>query len=349
MTPLKTALFNTHEASGSKLVEFAGHMLPIWFQGIKEEHLAVRNDAGIFDISHMGVFRIIGENSLAFLQKFNCNDAEKTAGQKMVYSMILNHEGGIKDDVMMGALETDHLLVVNSANKAKLLAWFASEGTEGVELVDLNKDNAFLAVQGPKALETFKTATGMDFSDTPRFSVFETTVLGVQCIVMRTGYTGEDGFEIVIPNAQAPELWKMCLDAGITPCGLEARDSLRIEAGLPLYGQEFDETVNPYMTRYKWVVKLDTEFLGKSALESLKEQPSKRVTVGVELLERGIPRSHYEIAEGGEITSGGFCPSLDKAIAMASVRPELGEIGTKITVKKGQKEWAAQVVKVPFN
>lgn len=346
---IKTALFETHDASGSKLVEFAGHMLPIWFQGIKEEHLAVRNDAGIFDISHMGVFRILGENGQAFLQKFNCNDATKTEGQKMVYSMILNHDGGIKDDVMMGRLETDHLLVVNSANKAKLLEWFSSEGTEGVELVDLNTDNAFLAIQGPNALAKFKAATGHDFSDTARFSVFETEVLGVPCIVMRTGYTGEDGFEIVIPNAQAAKLWQLCLDAGITPCGLGARDSLRIEAGLPLYGQEFDETVNPYMTRYKWVVKLDTEFLGKSALEQLKDKTPERVTVGVELIDRGIPRSHYEVVEGGEITSGGFCPSLDKAIAMASVKPELKEIGTKITIKKGSREWAATVTKVPFN
>jgi len=333
---------------GAKMVAFAGYEMPVWYSSLKEEHTAVREKAGIFDISHMGVLLFSGPNAQAFLQKVSCNDIEKSLNGKMVYSMLLNESGGVLDDIMVGHIGGQFLMVVNSSNKTKLLAWFDSVGLEGVTIRDLVEDYGFLAIQGPTALAQFKLATGKDYSDTKRFSVFQDTIQGAECWVLRTGYTGEDGLEVVVSKDNMAPLWTTCVESGVQPSGLGARDSLRLEAGLPLYGQELSETITPLMTRYKWVLKFDTDFIGKEALLEAKEKPQVWATVGIEMKDRVIPRSHYPVIEGGEVTSGTLSPSLNKPIAMAMVKPEYAAIGSIIHVEIRGKSHEAIVTEVPF-
>jgi len=344
----KTALYDNHVKRGGKIVPFGGYSLPVWFSSLKEEHLAVRNNVGAFDISHMGVFRITKGDPFKFLQKISCNDLTKIKEDKMVYSMILNEKGTILDDVMIGKTGDHYVMVVNASNKEKLLSWFNAAGQEGAEIEDLSSTYSFIAIQGPNAIEKAKEVINLDVSEKPRFSVFGTEVLGKKCLVMRTGYTGEDGMEIVVPNDHIEKVWDTLIDGGITPCGLGARDSLRLEAGLPLYGQELSEEIHPYMTRYSWVVKLKNEFIGKEALVKYKEAPKEWVTVGLEMEDRVIPRTGYPVSEGGKVTSGTLSPSLDKPIAMAMVKPSFAEIGSTVTIEIRGKEHKAKVVKVPF-
>lgn len=345
MSDLKqTILADVHQKRGGKMVPFAGYNMPVWFSSLKDEHHAVRNNVGAFDISHMGVLKFTGPNAKSFVQRVSCNDLEKHDVDRMIYSMVLNHDGGILDDVMMATFGNDVLMVVNSANKSKLMAWFDTVGTDGVSIESLSEDNAFIAVQGPKALENCQKILGLNVEGRAPFDVWQDNI----GIVMRTGYTGEDGCEILIPNDSAGQVWEQLLDAGVTPCGLGARDTLRLEAGLPLYGQELSEKITPLNTRYKWVLKFDKDFIGKEALIQQKEAPLSLTTVGLELLDKGVARSHYPIKEGGEVTSGTMSPSLDRCIAMALVGPQHSELGTVLHVEIRGKACAAKVVKVPF-
>jgi len=345
---IKTALFEEHNKQGGKIINFNGFMLPVWFSSIKEEHMAVRKDVGVFDISHMGVLKVNGANAKNFLQNLISNDFEKSENSKMIYAMILNEKGCVLDDAMAGQVDGQCILVVNAGNKNKILAWINKNMMPDVEIVDMTVDNGLLAIQGPNTCAKLAEIFDFDFAATGRFSAFYVDIMGEKCIMMRTGYTGEDGFELVVSNENIVKVWQKLMEAGIKPCGLGARDTLRIEFGLPLYGQELSEEINPYMTRYKWVVKLESGFIGSDALASIKDQPQKFASVGLKMKERIIPRTHCEIKEGGYVTSGTLSPMLDTPIALALVSPEYAEIGKEVSVVVRNKEVKAEVVKVPF-
>ena len=348
----KTALYEVHQAAKAKLVNFSGFMLPVWYSSLKEEHQAVRNHAGIFDISHMGLLKISGQGDHAFVQQFFCNNLTKTAGGKMVYGMVLNQSGHILDDVMVGqlpGLDNGYLMVVNASNKSKIQQWIlGSLLPGGISVEDLNQEFGFVAVQGPQAARLLDEALGTTLSDNPRFSLRSFSAFDCDGFALRTGYTGEDGFELIYPVSQLSRLWEACLHVGIVPCGLAARDTLRLEAGLPLYGQELREDMTPYMTRYRWAVDLSVPFIGRDALQTLATQTPPYVTVGLELQDRLIARSHYPILEGGEVTSGTLSPSLDRSIAMALVKPEYADLGSTVTVQIRDKQVHAKVVPIPF-
>ncbi|RAP33049.1 glycine cleavage system aminomethyltransferase GcvT [Candidatus Marinamargulisbacteria bacterium SCGC AG-439-L15] len=344
-----TYLYENHKKRGAKFIEFGAFTLPVWFSSIKEEHFSVRKAVGVFDISHMGVLLVKGENSKSFLQRVFTNDIERAMAHKMVYGMVLNHEGMVLDDVMIGCLEeTTFAMVVNASNCDKLMAWFETVGMDGVTIDRLTETHSFLAIQGPSSLDQLERVLGLRYHDRPRFSLFRDSVLDVDVTIMRTGYTGEDGLEMIVPNESVNKIWDALIDGGISPCGLGARDTLRLEAGYPLYGQELSEKIHPLMTRYEWAVKFETEFVGKDALLRLKETGNEWTTVGLEMIDRGVLRPHYSIKEGGEVTSGTQSPTLNKSIGMALLKKEYAELGTEVTVEIRGRDLKAKVVKVPF-
>jgi aminomethyltransferase len=294
----------------------------------------------------MGVLKVTGSGASDFLQYVTTNNIQK-ADQKMIYSMILNESGGILDDITVGKLDDFFLVVVNASNKSKILDWFSKHQQDHVQVEDLSDRRGFIALQGPSAITILEAYLEKSMSKYPRFSLFRETILDEDVFVMRTGYTGEDGVELSIPHAILPQVWADLLSKGVVPCGLGCRDSLRIEAGLPLYGQELSEKVHPFMTQYPWVVKWDKQFIGKDALLVLKDKPRYK-TVGVTLLERAIPRFDYPILEGGYITSGTLSPSLDKPIGIAFVPPEYAVPGKKVRVQIRKKVVEGLVVSLPF-
>ena len=310
--------------------------------------MAVRNDSGCFDISHMGIFEIKGNNAKKFIQKISCNDVNKADGGKMIYSMILNPEGGIKDDIMYGYLENRYIMIVNASNRKKIMDWFLENNDEDVSISEKNNTHSMIAVQGPQAFNKLSNLLGIDLSDITPFSIATKTFKNNKIILSRTGYTGEDGFECIIPNEMAKEFWGLLQENKIKPCGLGCRDSLRLEKGLPLYGQELTETITPFMTRYKWVVKMDTDFIGKKALEENNAQKPALQTVGIEMKDRIIPRSHYPIVEGGEVSSGTLSPSLDKPIGLALINSSHASLGNIINVSIRKNQHEARIVTVPF-
>ncbi|NQY73215.1 MAG: glycine cleavage system aminomethyltransferase GcvT [Candidatus Margulisbacteria bacterium] len=344
----KTFLYDQHKKLHAKMIDFAGYQLPVWFNSIKEEHLAVRQKVGVFDISHMGVLIFSGSGASDFLQSISCNDIQKTIPDKMIYSMVLNEMGGVLDDIMVGRLQDQYVMVVNSSNKEKLHRWFQQHQSENVTIQDLERSHGFLALQGPLAIQTAFNVLDINCEKHPRFSVWEQSVFGETLLVMRTGYTGEDGIEMVIPKAVLPKIWQSLLASGVTPCGLGARDTLRIEAGLPLYGQELTENIHPLMTRYKWVVKFDTLFHGKESLQAIQQSPSDLVAVGIEMDKKQIPRPQCRIVEGGYVTSGTLSPLLDKAIGMAYVKVPFADLGSSVHVEIRGQSCLAMVVALPF-
>ncbi len=345
MTEKKTKLYDQHVALAAKMTPFGGFLMPVWYTGIRQEHLAVRQHAGVFDISHMGLFSLWGPGTEAFLEQLSCNSLEKTKDGLMVYSMMLNEQGGILDDVMIGRIDDRFLLVVNASNKSKMAAWMTRHKPDSVTIDDLNVSSGFLAIQGPQAVSRLSETIDASLAEKKRFSLSSIQWQNQTLLVLATGYTGEDGFEIIAPNSLLDSLWGRVIASGITPCGLGARDSLRLEAGLPLYGQELSETLTPLSTRYQWVVKWSKEFIGKEALEKTKPD---WITVGFVMEDRVIPRTHYPILEGGEVTSGPLSPSLDCPIGMALVKPDLAAPGSKISVIIRDKPCPASVVALPF-
>ena len=343
----KTSLHDLHEKLGAKLIPFAGFSMPVWYSSLKEEHLSVRNSAGCFDISHMGVLKVSGESAYDLLQQLFTNDLNKCRPSKMVYGFMLNEAGMILDDVMIGGYHHNFLVIVNASNKEKIVRWIIAHKKEETKIEDLNKEHSFIAVQGPESLSKLDHLFHLTLSECSRFGVSDININGESIIALKTGYTGEDGVELIIPNHRVKEIFEALVNHTILPCGLGARDTLRLEKGLPLYGQELSEEIHPYMTRYQWAVKWETDFIGKDALITLKEAPSL-VTVGLELPDKMIPRPHFEIEEGGEITSGTLSPSLNKPIALALVKPECSKIGSVVHVKVRNKVAKATVVSVPF-
>jgi aminomethyltransferase len=349
----RTPLYDAHVAAGARVVPFAGWEMPVQYAGVVAEVKATREGVGLFDVSHMGRAYVVGEDAAAYLDRVTVNAIGKLNNFEGQYSLLCNEAGGIIDDIIVYRVrETEFLVIFNAGNRDKDLAWLRkSLSGFAATLADRSDETCLLAVQGPKAIALL----GETVAALPRFGLGSATLFGIPVTAARTGYTGEDGAELICRTEDAPALWKALVAAGAMPCGLGARDTLRVEAALPLYGHEMDETVNPYAARLGWVVKLDkpADFIGKVALATLKASEPNRL-VGVTLEGRGIPREGYPVyaldaAEPcGNVTSGTFSPTLQKGVAMARVPVALMKVGTPLEVEIRGQRHAATVAPLPF-
>lgn len=360
----RTVLYDTHCETGARMVEFGGWEMPVQYSGILDEHHAVRNAAGLFDISHMGRFLVIGPDTLTFLQRVATCDVERIESNMASYALLCNSYGGIVDDIFIYHMPNAYMIVVNAANRQKDWNWLLKHASNfNVRLVDYSEQWAMLALQGPASESILAGSNDVDFDDLSSLAFHGVTkgrLFGVDgCLIARTGYTGEDGFEIFFDSMQADKVWKTLLDlgasSGLKPCGLGARDSLRFEPCLSLYGHEIGDEVNPYEARLGWVVKLDKgEFTGHDALSFMKKNGPSRQLVGFEMIGRGIARHGYPIhsIEGkqiGHVTSGMPAPTFDnKPLGMGYVPKELSAVGAEFDVIIRSKPARARVVKMPF-
>jgi aminomethyltransferase len=352
--PLKTPLFAWHVERGARMVEFSGWDMPIQYTTIVEEHAAVRSGVGLFDVSHMGRLSIGGPEALAFLQDVVTCDVSTLKDFQARYGLVCNAEGGVRDDVLTYRWPYGWSMVVNASNRDKIVSWFAErKGNRNVDIADRTTVTCMIAVQGPKAVELCRGLTDADASALAYYHAAPTRCLGQQCVVSRTGYTGEDGFEFMIGAEPGVELWKELVKRGAVPCGLGARDTLRLEAGMPLYGHELGEDVDPLQAGLGRSVKFDKgDFTGREALLRRREDKSRPVRVGLELAGKRIAREGTTLVrEGravGRVTSGTFAPTLQKAIAMAYVEPASAAVGTTLEADVRGKPEAARVVTLPF-
>ena len=349
-----------HAALGAKLIEFGGYEMPVQYPGgIVQEHLAVRNAVGVFDVSHMGEFEVRGKDALAFLQKMTINDVGKLSEGKAQYSALCYEDGGIVDDLLVYHRGDHYLLVVNAANIAKDFDWLKSHCTGDVQLTDVSESIALLAVQGPRSLETLQQLTETDLSALGYYRHVNGTVAGFPMMISRTGYTGELGFELYCKadSPTAAGLWKALFDAGnksgILPVGLGARDTLRLEMGYCLYGNDIDKTTHPLEAGLGWITKLDKgEFVGKSALVKAKTNGLTRTLVGFTLSDRNLARHGYSISVGGNptghVTSGTFSPSLQQGIGLGYVGIAHASKGTTLEIDVRGKLVEAIVAGLPF-
>ncbi|MEM2897246.1 MAG: glycine cleavage system aminomethyltransferase GcvT [Candidatus Bathyarchaeia archaeon] len=361
---LKTQLYDYHEKNG-KLIEFVGFSLPVWYKGIIPECMATRTSLGIFDVSHMGRVSISGEEAENFLNYVITNDLSPLSDYKALYSVMCNENGGIIDDLTVVRLgKNSFLLIYNASNRKKDFSWLKQNSSKfKVELEDISDRVAMIALQGSNAQATLEGLCGEDLSKVARFGASEISIEGNKCLISRTGYTGEDGFEIFVYDApvenpwRASKVWNSILEAGkefgISPCGLGARDVLRLEAGMCLYGNDIDESTTPLEARLKFVVKFDkTEFIGKAALAKQMEEGIEKVRVGLMLLERGIPRAGYDIVVDGQlvgkVTSGTASPTLNRGIAMGYVQKDYSKEETHLGIRIRERLVKAKVVKLPF-
>ena len=356
----KTHIYAYHAEHGN-IVDFGGYALPVWFEGIIPEHHAVRNGVGIFDTSHMGRTFAKGSEVVKFLNWVVTNDVSRLGAMEGLYTVMLKPDAGIVDDLITYKMsEEEFFIVYNAANREKDFAWLKeNSGGFDVELRDVSDEIAMIAVQGPKAEETLQRITEEDLSEVGRFNLARLTVSGYECMAARTGYTGEDGFEVFVLDCslempkKALKVWSGLLEAGAVPCGLGARDSLRMEAGLNLYGNDITEEINPLEARLRWVVKFKKEggFIGKEALQEAREAGVERSQVGIQVVGRGIPRQHYEILDEagerviGEVTSGGMAPTLGYGIAIGYVPRELRKIGTPVKIRIRKRLVDGKIVK----
>ena len=361
---LVTPLCDWHSAHGGRMVDFAGWSMPVQYGSIVAEHQATRQAAGLFDVSHMGRLRLDGEGAAASLDRLLTRKVIGQGPGKIRYSLVCNESGGILDDVLVYHLQEHggglyHLVVVNASNRTKIVDWFRAHLTpaDDVELTDRTEQTAMIAVQGPAALRCVEPLVGADIGGLAYYTGTETTICGQPGIVSRTGYTGEDGCELIVPAAAAVEVWEKVLahgkDAGAMAAGLGARDTLRLEAAMPLYGHELTEQINPIQAGLAFAVNLDgREFVGRLALVAAKQNKQQSVRVGLELTGKRAAREHYAVmANGqkiGEVTSGTFSPTLQKPIAMAYVPPQHAEVGTELAVDVRGTSEPARVVKLPF-
>jgi aminomethyltransferase len=354
-----TPLTAIHESLGAKMADFAGYNMPISYSGIKDEHQTVRNGVGVFDVSHMGEFMLRGPKALDLIQKVCTNDASKLTKGKAQYTCMTNMEGGIVDDLLIYCLgEEEYMLVVNAANIEKDWNWISENNEFGVEMENISDDMALLAIQGPKAVAALQSLTNLDLENMVFYTFDKGNFAGVEnVIVSATGYTGSGGFEIYIPAKDAVEVWNKVFEAGesygIKPIGLAARDTLRLEMGFCLYGNDIDDTTNPIEAGLGWITKFSKDFNASAKVRAVKEAGPDRKLVGIELIGKGVPRKDYELctAEGrfiGHVTSGTMAPSLDKAIGMGYVLKDFAEVGTEICVNIRNKFVDAKVVKLPF-
>ena len=354
-----TALSHIHESLGAKMVPFAGYNMPVSYEGVNAEHETVRNGVGVFDVSHMGEFLISGENALALIQKVTSNDASTLENGKAQYSCLPNNDGGIVDDLIVYKIKDEqYLLVVNASNIDKDWDWISSHNTFGAEMKNLSDDYSLLAIQGPKAVEAMQSLTSVDLSAIKYYHFEVADFAGIEnVIISATGYTGSGGFEIYCKNSEVEQVWNKVFEAGaafgIKPIGLAARDTLRLEMGFCLYGNDINDTTSPLEACLGWITKFTKEFTNSENLKAQKEAGVSRKLVGFELIDRGIPRHDYEIvdAEGnniGIVTSGTQAPSLGKAIGMGYVKTEFAAADSEIYIVIRDKKIAAKVVKMPF-
>jgi aminomethyltransferase len=359
----KTPLYEEHIAAGGRMVEFAGFELPVQYKSLTEEHHAVRTRAGLFDVSHMGEIVIRGPGALDFVQLVSCNDHQKMTIGRAQYTGIMYPEGTFVDDTLVHKMADDeYLLVVNAANRHKDVAYLTELASEivGVEVLDLSDDYAQLAIQGPLAEEILQPLTPENLSDLRYYRFIEGGVAGTAAIIARTGYTGEDGFELYVEPSAAPGLWRAILDRGrphdLVPAGLGARDTLRFEAGMSLYGNDIDNTTTPLEAGLDWIVKFKKgDFIGRDVLELQKEEGIERKLVGFEMFERGIARHGYPVmlAEDdteaiSRVTSGTQSPTLGRALGMTYLPIEATEVGTQFFVQIRNRTAPARVVELPF-
>ena len=353
---LRTPLHDVHVAAGGKMVPFAGYEMPVQYAGLRAEHAAVREAVGLFDVSHMGELWFTGSDAAAFLQSQLAGDIGKAAPGRALYTCLLNEAGGIIEDLLVYGFADRYLLVVNAANRAKVVDLLESELKGDVHMEDASERTALLALQGPKSDEVMR-AVGVDLQDLAYYCHQNATLCGVPVLIGATGYTGERGFELYVPADQASLIWSTLMEAGeasgLQPCGLGARDTLRLEKGYCLHGNDIDAEHTPVEAGLNWTVGWKTDFRGKAALVQQKGQGPSRKLVGFKLTERGIPRQGYALlsAEGeaiGEVTSGTQSPTLGEAIGMGYVASEHAAVGTSIKVAIRNKEIAATVVKMPF-
>jgi len=354
-----TALTQTHIDLGAKMVPFAGYNMPVQYAGINAEHETVRKGVGVFDVSHMGEFILKGDNALDLIQRVTSNDASKLYDGKVQYSCLPNTDGGIVDDLLVYRIdEQTYMLVVNASNIEKDWNWISQFNTGGVPMKDISDRTALLAVQGPKAAEALKSLTDIDLGSMEYYSFKKGVFAGIDNVVVSaTGYTGAGGFELYVDNEHAQELWDAVFKAGeafgIKPIGLGARDTLRLEMGFCLYGNDIDDKTSPLEAGLGWVTKFNKEFTNSAALANQKAAGVGQKLVGFEMIDRGIPRHDYEIVDAGgnnigKVTSGTQSPSLQKAIGLGYVKTEFAKEGTEIFVKIRDNAVKAKVVKPPF-
>lgn len=354
-----TALSHVHEALGAKMVPFAGYNMPVQYEGVNAEHETVRKGVGVFDVSHMGEFFLKGENALDLIQKISSNDASKLVPGKAQYSCMPNADGGIVDDLIIYMIdENEYMLVVNASNIEKDWNWIKSHNTFGVEMENRSEDWSLLAIQGPKAAEAMQSLTSVNLSEI-KFYTFEITDFAglPNVVVSATGYTGSGGFEVYVKNEDVEELWNKVFEAGkdwgIKPIGLAARDTLRLEMGYCLYGNDIDDTTSPLEAGLGWITKFTKDFVNADNLKAQKEAGITKKLVAFELTDRGIPRKDYDIVDAdgnkiGRVTSGTMSPSLSKGIGLGYVPKELSKVDSEIFIQVRKKQLSAKVVKLPF-
>jgi aminomethyltransferase len=350
----RTPLYDWHVQAGARMVEFGGWDMPIQYTTIIEEHTTVRTGAGLFDISHMGRLSFGGPDALALIQQVYTNNAAAMKDFQVRYGLICNEKGGIRDDVLVYRWPYGYAMVVNASNRPKIVGWLDQhKGARQVQILDQTTTTAMIAVQGPKAVDLCEGMFAYNVEELGYYFAMPTQYQGKGCVVSRTGYTGEDGLEIMIGVGQAVTLWEDLLQRGAKPCGLGARDTLRLEAAMPLYGHELNEDSDPLQAGLAWAVKFDKGgFIGKDALLKRREDKTLPVRVGLELDGKRIAREGAAVQHSGvaigKVTSGTFAPTLNKALAMAYVAPAQAAVGTALTVDVRGKMETARVVPLPF-
>lgn len=354
-----TALTGHHIALGAKMVPFAGFDMPVQYSGINDEHETVRNGVGIFDVSHMGEFILKGEKALDLIQKVSSNDASKLYGGKVQYAYLPNEEGGIVDDFLTYKIDDrTYLLVVNASNIQKDWDWISKYNTYGVEMKNISDETSLFAIQGPKAAEALQSLTDIELAPMEYYTFAKGVFAGIDnVLVSATGYTGAGGFEIYVANENAQKVWDAIIEAGkdfgIKPIGLGARDTLRLEMGFCLYGNDIDDTTSPLAAGLGWVTKFTKDFVNSENLKTEKEKGVSQKLVGFEMVERGIPRHDYAILDEdsnniGRVTSGTQSPSLKKSIGLGYIDTAFTKEGTEIFIEIRNQKIKAVVKKPPF-
>jgi aminomethyltransferase len=339
----RSPLYERHVAAGARMVPFAGWEMPVSYEGVISEHRAVRADCGVFDVSHMGEFEVEGPRATALLQATLSNDVDKIGPGEAQYTLLTNEHGGIIDDLIVYRLEElRYLLIVNAANREADLSWLKDKEIRGSDVRDVSEEYALLAVQGPRAIER------LGLPEARQFTFAEGEIDGIQCMVNRTGYTGEAGCEILVMAEDAGNLWDHVLARGAVPCGLGARDTLRLEASLPLHGNDITPDTDAISAGLGWCCALDKDFTGSEELREIKARGPERKLVSFVLEEKAVPRQGMAIEGGGEVTSGTHSPMLDRGVGMGYVRADSAAPGTELTIDVRGKSRRARVVKRPI-
>ena len=339
----RTPLHDRHVALGARMVPFAGWEMPVQYEGVIQEHRAVREDAGAFDVSHMGELEVDGPRASELLQGLLSNDLGRIEPGGAQYTLLTNEAGGIIDDLIVYELERFHyLLIVNASNRESDYSWLKEREMRGSDVRDVSDDYGLIALQGPRALER------LELPPAPAFTFVEGDVGGVTCMINRTGYTGEEGVELMVMADEAGELWDALLEHGVTPCGLGARDTLRLEVCYPLHGNDIGPDTDAISAGLGWVCALDKEFTGAEALRRIKETGPEQKLAAFVMEERAVPRQGMPILEGGEVTSGTHSPMLDQGIGMGYVPAGLAQPGTELTIDVRGRHRKARTVKKPI-